>query len=77
MHTTIKTEAFVDETTIIIIPEKAPDSIGEASVDLPLHHIVNLKVPEVETNGLEQIIVVHGVIAHRHISHALCVCHCN
>ena len=77
MHTTIKTEAFVDEGTIIIVPEKAPNSIGEASVDLPLHHIVNLKVPEVETNGLEESIVGHGLIAHSHFTHALCVCHCN
>jgi len=62
VHTTIKTEAFVDETTIIIIPKKAPNSISEASVDLPLHHIVNLKVPEVETNGFKESIIVHGVI---------------
>ena len=63
MHTIIKTEAFVDETTVIIIPEKAPKSSGEACVDLPLHHTVNLKVPEVETNRLEDSIVVHSVIA--------------
>ena len=67
MHATIKTEAFVDETTVIIIPEKAPDSVGKACVDLPLNLVVNLKVPDVKADGLEEIVVAHCVIAHRHI----------
>ena len=52
VHSIVKCEAFIDEWTIIIIPEKTPESIGETCVDLPLHLGVNLGVPEVKSEGL-------------------------